>query len=109
METSMSVIDTRNPVSHEPLFFPGGAFIPGSCMTLACNGAVYNHPVPVYVSYTSERPVVLSLHVSVDGSNAIWRGGWQSNTYSDTVTLEITGGTQGWIKGEGKLITAEKE
>jgi hypothetical protein len=109
METSMSVIDTRNPVGHEPLFFPGGAFTPGSCMTPACNGAVYNHPVPVYISYTSERPVVLSLHVSVDGSNAIWRGGWQSNTYSDTVTLEITGGTQGWIKGEGKLITAEKE
>jgi len=30
-----------------------------------------------------------------------------SNTYSDTVAIEIAGGEQGWIAGEGKLITAE--
>jgi hypothetical protein len=107
METSASEIDTRNPVGHEPLFFPGGTLTPGLCVTPACNGAVYDHPVPVYISYTSEKPVALSLRVSVQGSNAIWRGGWQSNTYSDTVTLEISDGEQGWIKGEGKLITAE--
>ena len=107
METSGSEIDTRNPVGHEPLFFPGGVFTPGSCMTPGCDGPVYDHPVPVYFRYTSDRPVVLSLRVSVQGSNSIWRGGWLSNTYSDTVFLEISGGKQGWIGGEGKLITAE--
>ncbi len=107
METSGSVINTRNPVGHEPLFFPGGAFTPGSCVTPGCEGPVYDHTVPVYISYTSERTVMLSLRVSVDGSNAIWRGGWQSNTYSDTVALEIAGGKQGWIEGKGELITAE--
>jgi hypothetical protein len=107
METSASEIDTRHPVGHEPLFFPGGTFTPGSCVTPACNGPVYDHKVPVYVSYTSERPVVISLRVSVQGSNAIWRGGWQSNSYSDSVFVEIANGTQGWIGGEGKLITAE--
>jgi len=61
----------------------------------------------VYVSYTSESPISLSLRVSVTGSNSIWKGGWRSNTYSDTVALEITNGTQGWIAGEGKLFTAE--
>jgi hypothetical protein len=50
---------------------------------------------------------MLWLRVSIDGSNAIWRGGWQSNTYSDTVALEITGDKQGWIKGNGILFTAE--
>jgi hypothetical protein len=107
METSAAEIDTRHPVGHEPLFFPGGTFTPGSCVTPACNGPVYDHRVPVYISYTSERPVVISLRVSVQGSNAIWRGGWQSNSYSDTVVLEIANGTQGWIEGEGKLLTAE--
>jgi hypothetical protein len=107
METSASEIDTRNPVGHEPVFFPGGTLTPGSCVTPACNGAVYDHPVPVYISYTSKRPVVLSLRVSVEGSNAIWRGGWQSNAYSDTVTLEIANGERGWIDGKGKLITGE--
>ena len=107
METSASEIDTRNPVGHEPHFFPGGTFTPGSCVTPACDGPVYNHPVPVFISYTSERPVVISLRVSVQGSNAIWRGGWASNSYSDTVTLEIADGEQGLIEGEGKIFTAE--
>jgi hypothetical protein len=107
METSAAEIDTRHPVGHEPLFFPGGTFTPGSCVTPVCNGLVYDHKVPVYISYTSGQPVTISLRVSVQGSNAIWRGGWQSNSYSDTVVLEIANGTQGWIEGEGKLITAE--
>jgi hypothetical protein len=107
METSVPAIDTRNPVGHEPLFFPVGNFTPGSCDTPACDGPVYDHRVPVYISYTSERPVMISLRVAVSGSNSIWRGGWQSNTYSDTVFFEIADGTQGWIEGEGRLITAE--
>ena len=107
METSESKIDTLSPFGHEPFFFPDGTFTPASCIRPACDGHLYEHSVPVYVSYTSERPVVISLHVSVSGSNSIWRGGWQSNTYSDSVFLEITNATQGWIEGEGNLITGE--
>jgi len=107
METGGSVIDTRTPFGHEPLFFPDGTFTPGSCDMPGCDGLVYDHPVPVYVSYTSEQPVVISFRVSVTGSNSIWRGGWLSNTYSDSVFVEVTNGTQGWIAGEGKLQTAE--
>jgi hypothetical protein len=101
METRASEINTRHPVGHEPLFFPSGMFTPGS------NFPTYNHPVPVYIRYASEKPVALSLRVSIYGSNGIWRGGWVSNTYSDSVALEIADGAQGWIEGEGKLITAE--
>ena len=107
METSVSEIDTRNPVGHEPLFFPGVMFTPGSEVPPVCNCPTYDHKVPVFISYTSDGPVVISLRVSVQGSNAIWRGGWQSNTYSDTIVLEIADGEQGWIEGEGKLFTAE--
>jgi hypothetical protein len=107
METSASEIDTRTPVGHEPLFFPKRNFTPGSCETPACDGPVYDHPVPVYICYTFEHPVVISLRVTVSGANMIWKGGWRSNTYSDSVALEITNGTQGWIAGEGKLFTAE--
>jgi len=109
METSASEIDTRHPVGHEPLLFSGGTLIPGSCVTPICNGNVYDHGVPVYISYASEHPVLLSLRVSVEGSNAIWRGGWVSNSYSDTVALEIARGEQGWIEGKGKLITTEED
>jgi len=101
METRESEIDTRHPIGHEPLFFPRGVFTPGS------HFPIYDHPVPVYIRYSSEKPGVISLRVSVSGSNGIWRGGWVSNTYSDTVALELAYGEQGWIEGKGKLITAE--
>jgi hypothetical protein len=107
MEQASSAINTRDPVGHEPLFSPGGNFTPGPCVTPACDGPVFNHPVPVYISYTSDRPVSISLHVSVQGSNSVWKGGWLSNTYSDTVALDIANGTQGWVDGEGKLLAAE--
>jgi hypothetical protein len=107
METSTSAIDTRTPVGREPVFFPGGNFIPGSGATPPGGGSAYDHRVPVYINYTSERPAGIRLRVSVTGTNAIWRGGWQSNTYTDSVFVEITDGQKGWREGEGKLITAE--
>ncbi len=107
METGASEIDTRDPVGHEPLFFPGGTFTPGSCVAPGCSGFVFDHPVPVYMGYTPESPAMISLRVSVSGSNSIWRGDWRGNTYSDSVFVEVANGTQGWIAGEGKLLTAE--
>jgi hypothetical protein len=107
LETSVSEIDTRQPVGHEPVFFPGGVFTTGTEVPPVSKSHSIDHKVPVYISYTSEQPVVISLRVSVQGSNAIWRGGWESNTYSDTVVLEIADGEQGWIEREGKLVTAE--
>lgn len=106
MEQSSSAIDTRSPVDHEPVFYPKRVFTPGTGITTPYNGPVYEHPVPVYIRYTSERPAAISLSVGVQGSNMIWKGGWQSNSYSDTVLVEITNGTQGWVMGKGKLSTA---
>ncbi len=107
METRTSKIETRTPIDHEPVFFPKGVFTLGLGISPAYNGPVYDHPVPVYIRYTSERPAAISLRVGVHGSNMIWKGGWQSNSYSDTVVLEIANNTQGWVMGEGQLTTAD--
>lgn len=108
METGTPAIDTRTPIGREPVFFPGGTFTPGVSVTPLNGGSAFDHRVPVYIDYTSERPAGISLRVSVTGSNAIWRGGWRSDTYSDSVFIETTGGTKGWIEGEGKLVTSGK-
>jgi hypothetical protein len=106
MNGSAGNIETRQPFGREPLFFPGGAFSPGSCTLPSCDGAVYDHLVPVYIRYTSGGTVSVSLRVSVQGTNAIWRGGWVSDSYSDTVFIEVANDTQGWIEAEGKVLTA---
>ncbi|MDD1695767.1 MAG: hypothetical protein LUQ54_02605 [Methanoregula sp.] len=108
METSRSEINTRLPVGHEPIFSPEGVFTPGSGSPFMSNYLTYDHTVPVYISYTADQPVLLSLRVNVQGVNAVWRGGWRSNSYSDTVALEITNGTQGWIDAEAHLLTDDK-
>ena len=83
-------------------------FTTGTC-ALPCAGEVYDHRVPVYIGYTAEHPVSLSLRVSVSGTNSVWRGGWSSHSYSDTVVIETeNNGTQGWIAGEGRLFTTMK-
>jgi hypothetical protein len=107
MEQGTAVIDTHTPVGREPVFFPGGNFKPGSSVTPLAGGSVYDHRVPVYINYTSEHPAAIWLRVSVTGTNAIWKGGWESNTYADSVFVEINDGRKGWIDGEGKLIVAE--
>jgi hypothetical protein len=107
MESGTSAIETRFPVGNEPVFFPAGPFTPVSGISPALSGPVYDHPVPVYIRYTSDRPALVSLRVSVQGSNMIWNGGWQSNSYSDTVIIETANGTQGWVRGEGRLSPAE--
>jgi hypothetical protein len=81
MESGTAVIDTHTPGGHEPVFFPGGTFMPGSSVTPLAGGSVYDHRVPLFINYTSEHPADLLLRVSVTGSNAIWEGGWESNTY----------------------------
>lgn len=106
METGALAINTRTPLGHEPIFFPDGNFTPGSPVSLPGDATTYDHQVPVFVSYTSEQPAGVSVRVTVEGSNSIWRGGWQGNTYSDSVFVEIAGSTKGWINGRGQLSTA---
>jgi hypothetical protein len=106
MEKSTLEIETRSPIGHEPVFFPDGGFTPGLGIPPTYNGPAYDHQVPVYISYSSDRPVSIMLRVRVQGANSIWKGGWQSNTYSDTVVVEIANDTQGWLPGEGRLLTA---
>jgi len=104
--TANVTIDTRNPLGHEPVFAPDGQFTPGTGTIPQTQGAGYTHKVPVYVWYTSDRAAMVSLHLSIQGTNSIWRGGWVYNTYEDTVTLELDHG-MGWEEGEGFLITGE--
>jgi hypothetical protein len=39
--------------------------------------------------------------------NSIWKGGWVYNRYSDTVSLELGNGTQGWVEVEGTFLTGD--
>jgi hypothetical protein len=98
-------IDTRDPLGHEPVFFPDGQFIPADRTAGAYRGDAFLHPVPVYVRYTSDRPADFWIRVGIEGVNSIWRGGWRTNVYTDRVFIELKYGAQGWVEGEAILTT----
>jgi len=100
-------INTRDPLSREPVFHPRGTFLPAMPTAPVYRGSLYVHSVPVFIRFTSGHPATVSLQMRVQGTNSIWRGGWVSNLYSDTVTLDVPNGTQGWLEGKGTLLTGE--
>ncbi|HQI15168.1 MAG TPA: hypothetical protein P5029_08140 [Methanolinea sp.] len=100
-------IDTRNPVGKEPLFSPGGEFRLEEEYTLPyARGRAFGHTVPVYVSFSAGSPVALSITTSIEGTNAVWKGGWVSHSYTDTVSVEVTE-PGGWIGARGILVVEE--
>jgi hypothetical protein len=107
IESRPGTIDTRNPVGREPVFFPEEQFTPMTGTSNGFQGVKYLHNVPLYITYTSDRPANLSIRVAIEGVNSIWRGGWLSNGYSDSVFLVLNSSTQGWVESEGTLVTGE--
>lgn len=100
-------IETRDPVGNEPVFAPEEKFIPAEGSTRPYfQGKEYTHPVLVYVSFSSERPVSFSLQSSISGTNSIWRGGWVFNSYDDSIAVELQE-SPGWIEAGGILRTGE--
>lgn len=106
-EPRAGTIDTRDPVGREPVLFPEGQFIPMTRINNGYQGVKYLHSVPLYITYTSDRPVTVSVRVSIQGLNSIWRGGWLSNGYSDSVFLVLDSSMQGWVESEATLVTGE--
>lgn len=100
-------IDTLDPVGREPLFAPEGRFT-GRRERERQNlrGTEYIHPVPVYVSFSSEHPVEFTLQATIQGTNSVWRGGWIFNSYQDMVLLEVHD-SPGWTEAVGILCTGE--
>lgn len=105
METDAPV-ETREPIDREPLFRQGGQFTARPRSTPPYEGLEYTHPVRLYLSYTADGPVSVSIVPRISGSNSIWRGGWTFNAYQDLVLVEA-GGQTGWIETDAVLVYGE--
>jgi hypothetical protein len=99
-------IETRDPIGNEPVFAPGGQFIRREVTTRPYGGREYEHAVPVYIQYVSDRPAAVYASITIQGTNSIWKGGWLSNSYTDTITVE-TEDSPGWVNTTGVLMTED--
>jgi hypothetical protein len=106
-ESWTSAIDTSNPTGHEPVFSPLGEYSPVIRNDPVHPGNARSYRIPVSIRYTAESPVMVSIYTRIEGVNAIWKGGWIFNRYSDTVSLVLENGTQGWVEAGGTLVAGE--
>jgi hypothetical protein len=106
-ESWTSAIDTSNPAGHEPVFSPPGEYSPVIRNDPVHPGNARSYRIPVSIRYTAESPVMVSIYTRIEGVNAIWKGGWIFNRYSDTVSLVLENGTQGWVEAGGTLVAGE--
>jgi hypothetical protein len=67
----------------------------------------YRYDSRIYADYDADETTTVTIRAGIDGSNSWWAGGWTGNAYRDTVTLTLTGGSQGWHRAEGSLVARE--
>jgi len=99
-------IDTHDPFAQEPLFARCSTFTPEKDTGVQYRGTWNSYTVPLYLDYSSDSGTEISIRTTFQGTNSIWRGGWVSNSYQDTITLDPVTAT-GWIDASGNLYTGE--
>ncbi|MFB6071103.1 MAG: DUF5518 domain-containing protein [Halanaeroarchaeum sp.] len=56
-----------------------------------------------YVAFDATDTTALSVHVSLEGRNEWFAGGWSGNLYRQTVRAEVRGPMASWFETEGEL------
>ena len=102
MPVTVAVMEPGARKSTPVTRWPRTSLLPERCVHARIQFPYFRPPGPrYYINYTSERPVAISLAFLSHGSNGIWRGGWVSNAYSDTVVVETANGEKGSMRGKG--------
>ncbi|MFA9426389.1 hypothetical protein [Natronorubrum sp. A-ect3] len=94
-------IETRDPVGTEPVLEPRADVTETTCLdgTDRC----LEYASVVYAEYDANPSTEVSIRVTHRGENSWWVGGWNSNRYTDELTVDLTGPQADWIVVSGGL------
>lgn len=99
-------IDTREPVGSEPVFHNTSARTVVDCDTPTTDSATcYVYDGPYYLSYGADGETRVQTFVVFEGYNEWFAAGWTGNSYRDSVGVNVTGAQDGWLDGDGELLT----
>ncbi len=101
-------IDTRDPINNEPLLAPKYNLTYLGKTTSQRDADAYRYEGRVYAYYDTSPNTTVTMDVHMGGTNE-WAeaAGWPSNNYRDYIRIELSGPQNGWIAGEGELVTGE--
>ena len=103
---SESTIETRSPVTSEPLLRPHENRTEAACFTnRGEEETCYVYDGRAFVSYDADPDTTVYVSVELRGTNSWWVFGWNFNEYTDRQSVEVVGSNDGWVVTEGELET----
>lgn len=104
------LINTRSPIGNEPVLLPKynlreseeGSTVP---LPEYINPEYFDYESLVYARYDASPDAEVEIYIDLDSWNEWWIYGWQSNEYTDRISIQLTGPQEGWVQAEGKLTT----
>lgn len=110
-----TLIDTKDPLGKEPLFEPYIVMEQLESDTDTLYGEYYIASgtsgflveIPVFASYTTADNNTVVISSEFTGINQWWILGWQSNSYRERFTAELTGCQDGRQHYEAVIVTGD--
>lgn len=110
--TTSGVIDTRNPIGHEPVLSPreGHEVVP--CPTDATTmpsetRRCLDYATRAYAGYLADDTAAMNVTVHLSGLNKWWEMGWTQNSYHDGAAWTFQGSPEGWVEARANIVAGE--
>jgi hypothetical protein len=109
MVFSNQAIDTMNPLGNEMVLMPkynlthnvnaSGAY--------SRTSEQLDYESRMYAYYETSSDANVSISIYLNAHNQWWIGGWQYNSYWETMEIMLSGPQDGWTTVNGQLVTGE--
>ncbi|AKB74093.1 hypothetical protein MSLAZ_0832 [Methanosarcina lacustris Z-7289] len=109
MVLSNQTIDTINPLGNEMVLMPKYNLT----RDVNARGAYsrtseqFDYDSKMYAYYDTSSNANVSISIYLNGRNEWWIGGWQYNSYWETMEVMLSGSQDGWTTVSGQLVTGE--
>ena len=109
MVLSNQTIDTMNPVGNEMVLMPkynlthnvnaSGAY--------SRTSEQFDYESRMYAYYETSSNANVNISIYLNARNEWWIGGWQYNSYWESMEIKLSGSQDGWTTVNGELVTGE--
>lgn len=109
MVFSNQTIDTMNPLGNEMVLMPKYNLTHNvnASGTYSRTSEQLDYESRIYAYYETSSDVNVSISIYLNGRNEWWIGGWQYNSYWETMETMLSDSQNGWTTVNGQLVTGE--
>lgn len=109
MVLSNQTIDTMNPLDNEMVLMPKYKLMHNvnSNRVHSRTSEQFDYESRMYAYYETSSNANVIISIYLNAHNEWWIGGWQHNSYWETMEIKLSGPQNGWTTVNGELITGE--